>query len=114
MDIVKGDVVEVISGDSRGEKRGEGKRGRVLLVDREKRMLIVEGVNMIRKHSKPSQQNPQGGIIEKEAPIRASNVLLVSPKLNRGVRIRHQRLEDGSSVRVCVKTGEIIPTPSEK
>lgn len=114
MDIVKGDLVEVISGDHRGRRRGEGKQGRVLFVDRKADRIIVEGVNMIRRHTKPSQQNPQGGIVEKEAPISPSNVLLVSPRLNRGVRVRHQRLEDGTRVRVCTKTGEIIPTPTEK
>ena len=113
MDILKGDTVEVISGDHRGQKRGEGRQGRVLWVDRENRKVIVEGVNMIRRHSKPSQQNPQGGILEKEAPIPVSNVLLVSPRLGRGVRVRHERLADGSRVRVCTKTGEIIPAPSE-
>ena len=113
MDIMKGDTVEVISGDYRGQKRGDGKQGRVLWVDREARKIIVEGVNMIRRHSKPSQQNPQGGIIEKEAPIPVSNVLLVSPRLGRGVRVRHERLADGTRVRVCSKTGEIIPAPSE-
>jgi len=86
----------------------------VLFIDRTKGKVIVEGVNMIRRHSKPSQQNPQGGVVEKEAPIPISNVLLVSPRLNRGVRVRHQRLEDGTRVRVCVKTGEIIPPPTEK
>jgi large subunit ribosomal protein L24 len=114
MDIVKGDLVEVISGDHRGERRGDGKQGKVLHVDRAKEKVIVEGVNMIRRHMKPSQQNPQGGVIEKEAPIPRSNVLLVSPRLNRGVRVRHQRLEDGSRVRVCVKTGEIIPPPTDR
>ncbi len=114
MDIVKGDLVEVISGDSRGAKRGDGKVAKVLHVNRQNDKIIVEGVNMIRRHTKPSQQNPQGGIVEKESPISRSNVLLVSPRLNRGVRVRHQRLEDGTRVRVCVKTGEIIPPPTEK
>lgn len=111
MDIMKGDLVEVISGDGRGRKRGEGKQRKVLVVDRKRGKVIVEGVNMIRKHSKPSQQNPRGGILEKEAPIPISNVLLVSPRLNRGVRVRHQRLEDGTSMRVCAKTGDVIPPP---
>jgi len=114
MDIVKGDLVEVISGDARGRKRGEGRQGRVLRVDREKGTVLVEGVNLIRRHTKPSTQNPQGGIVEKEAPIQASNVLLVSPRLGRGVRVRHKRLEDGTKVRVCVQTGEVIPPPSKK
>jgi len=113
MDILKGDLVEVISGNSRGRKRGEGKQGKVLFVDRAKGKVIVEGVNLIRRHSKPTQRNPQGGIIEKEAPIPVSKVLLVSPRLNRGVRVRHQRLEDGTRMRVCVKTGDMIPPPSK-
>ncbi|HOT37433.1 MAG TPA: 50S ribosomal protein L24, partial [Candidatus Latescibacteria bacterium] len=61
MDILKGDLVEVISGDSRGPRRGEGKRGKVLFVDRAKGKVIVEGVNIIRRHTKPSREHPQGG-----------------------------------------------------
>ncbi len=112
MDIMKGDLVEVISGDSRGRKRGEGKQGKVLFVDHKRAKIIVEGVNIIRKHSKPSQQTPQGGILEKEAPIPISNVLLVSPRLNRGVRVGHKRLEDGTKMRICTKTGDMIPPPA--
>lgn len=114
MDIVRGDLVEVIAGEGRGQKRGDGKQGKVLWVDRVKRRLIVEGVNMIRRHSKPSQQNPQGGVVEKEAAIDASNVLLVSPRSGKGVRVRHQRLEDGTRIRVCSETGEVIPPPTEE
>jgi large subunit ribosomal protein L24 len=113
VDILKGDLVEVISGDSRGPRRGEGKRGKVLFVDRAKGKVIVEGVNIIRRHTKPSRENPQGGIVEKEAPISVSKVLLVSPRANRGVRVRHQRLEDGTRVRICTKTGDMIPPPSK-
>jgi len=111
---MKGDLVEVISGNGRGKKRGEGKQGKVLFVDRKRGKVFVEGVNIIRKHSKPSQRNPQGGILEKEAPVDLSNVLLVSPRLNRGVRVRHQRLEDGTCMRVCSKTGDMLPPPSRK
>lgn len=111
MDIVKGDLVEVISGDGRGRKRGEGKQGKVLFIDRKRGRVIVEGVNLVRRRTKPSRQSPQGGILEKEAPIPMSNVLLVSPRLNRGVRVRRTRLEDGTTARVCVKTGDQIPRP---
>ncbi len=113
MDIVRGDLVEVITGEGRGAKLGEGQKGKVLWLDRKARKIIVENVNITRHHQKPSQQNPQGGIIEKEMPIDASNVMLVSPRLGHGVRVRHQRLEDGSRVRVCTKTGEVIPPPTE-
>ena len=113
-DIVKGDLVEVISGEGRGQRRGEGKIARVLFVDRKRGKVLVEGVNLIQRRSKPSPRNPQGGVIEKEAFIDISNVLLVSPRLGRGVRVRHRRLEDGTRVRVCVKTGEVIPPPTEK
>jgi|SaaInl4_150m_RNA_FD_contig_61_478978_length_1835_multi_2_in_0_out_0_3 large subunit ribosomal protein L24 len=113
MEIVKGDLVEVIAGEGRGQSRGEGQQGRVLWVDRNNDKLIVENVNIVRHHEKPSQQNPQGGVVEREAPIAASNVLLVSPRLGRGVRVRRTRLEDGTRVRVCSKTGEVIPPPTE-
>lgn len=113
MDIVKGDLVEVISGEGRGQRRGEGQKGKVLWVDRKRGRVIVENVKIVRHHEKPSQQNPQGGIVEREAPISISNVLLVSPRLGRGVRVRHKRLEDGTRVRVCTQTGEVIPSPTD-
>ena len=107
MKIRKNDQVVVISGDDRGRK------GRVLKVFSEKQRLIVEGVNMIKRHTRPSQRNPQGGIIEKEAPIHASNVMLIDPKQGVPTRVGIQTIQasDKASrnrVRVAKKSGEII------
>jgi large subunit ribosomal protein L24 len=72
--IKSGDIVRVIAGDHKGAE------GKVLRVDREKNKAIVEGVNMVSKHTKPSAKNPQGGIVKKEAPIQISNISLIDPK----------------------------------
>ncbi|MEE9167380.1 MAG: 50S ribosomal protein L24 [Candidatus Neomarinimicrobiota bacterium] len=100
MHIKKGDTIVVISGDSRGKK------GKVLRISPENNRLIVEGVNFVKRHTKASQQNPQGGIIEKEAPIHISNVMLFVD----GVRTRSAKrfLDTGRKVRVSRKTGEDI------
>jgi len=78
----KGDLVEVIAG------KDKGKQGKVLEFVTDKNRVLVEGVNRVKRHTKPSQKNPQGGIIEKEIPIHASNVMLVDPKTNKGGRIK--------------------------
>ena len=78
----KGDLVEVIAG------KDKGKQGKVLELVTDKNRVLVEGVNRVKRHTKPSQKNPQGGIIEKEIPIHASNVMLVDPKTNKGGRIK--------------------------
>jgi len=75
--IKSGDLVKVIAGDHKGSE------GKVLKVDREKNKAIVEGVNMVSKHTKPSAKNPQGGIIKKEAPIHISNIALIDPKIKK-------------------------------
>lgn len=80
--IKKGDLVEVIAG------KDKGKQGKVIGVIIDKSRVLVEGVNRVKRHTKPSQKNPQGGILEKEAPIHYSNVLLVDPKTNKGGRIK--------------------------
>ncbi len=80
--IKKGDLVEVIAG------KDKGKQGKVIGVMIDKSRVLVEGVNRVKRHTKPSQKNPQGGILEKEAPIHYSNVLLVDPKTNKGGRIK--------------------------
>jgi large subunit ribosomal protein L24 len=100
--IKKNDTVLVISGDDRG------KRGRVLTVDPKKNRLIVEGVNIIKKHMKPSRKYTQGGIIEKEAPINRSNAMLICPKCDKPTRIGNKVLENGKKVRLCKKCGEVI------
>lgn len=102
--IVKSDTVVVLSGNDRG------KTGKVLKVFPDKNQAVVEGVNMIKKHSRPTQQLPQGGIIEKEGPINVSNLKVVCPKCNRPTRVGARILEDKSKVRYCKHPdcGEII------
>jgi large subunit ribosomal protein L24 len=87
MKIKKNDFVEVITGKNRG------KRGKVLRVIPEKDRLIVEGVNILKKHERPTARNQQGGITEKEHPIHASNVMLVDPKTNDRTRIGRRVLQ---------------------
>lgn len=98
----KGDTVEVIGG------RNRGKRGRVLRVFPDRGRLIVEGVNVVKRHAKPTQKLPQGGIVQKEAKIAASKVMLVCGKCGEAVRFGHDHLPDGSKVRVCRNCGEQI------
>jgi len=100
--IKKNDTVLVIRGDEKGKK------GRVKAVQMEKNRLFVESVNMIKKHMKPSKKQTQGGIIEKEAPIHRSNVMLLCSKCNKPTRIGHNILENGNKIRVCKKCGEVI------
>lgn len=100
--IKKNDIVEVIGG------RDRGKSGKVLKVLRENNRLIVEKVNMIKRHTRPSPTAGQGGIIEKEGAIHASNVQLVCPKCTERTRIGMTLTSEGQKVRVCKKCGEII------
>ena len=93
--VQQNDMVLVISGDDRG------RRGKVLKVFPDKNRVIVEGINMTKRHTRPTQQLPQGGIVEKEAPIHISNVKVIAPKSNVPTRIGVKRLKDGSKVRVC-------------
>ena len=104
--IRKGDMVEVISGVD------AGKRGRVLKVLPQKDRALVEGVNFIKRHTKPSTKNQQGGIIEKESPLHAAKLMLVDPQTEERTRIRRKRLDDGSYIRVATKSGEQISEPS--
>ena len=100
--IRKGDEVIVIAG------RSKGQRGHVLRVLGEERML-VENVNMIKRHTKPDPQRQQpGGIVEREAPIHASNVMLCNPAIDRGDRVGYKVLDDGRKVRVFRSTGEVV------
>lgn len=102
MHIKKGDTVEVNCGEDRG------RQGRVLKVIPEKERAIVEGLNLHKKHTKPSAQYPQGGIIESEAPIHISNLNVVDPKTGKGVRIGRRLNEEGKLVRYSKKSGEEI------
>jgi len=105
MKIRKNDNVIVIAGNPRG------KTGKVLKVFPDKDRVIVEGVNIIKRHTRPSQRNPQGGIIQKEAPIHVSNVMLLDPKTNQPTRVGTKVIKDEttgkkSRVRVAKATGE--------
>lgn len=102
LNIKKGDNVMVVTGNSKGQK------GKVLEVIREKDRAIVEGVNMVKKHTKPNAANPQGGIIEKEASIHVSNVMLVDPKTGKPTRVGRRLGDDGKLVRYSKKSGEEI------
>ena len=100
--IKKDDKVKVIAG------KDKGKIGKVLKVIRKKNRVLVENVNMVKRHAKPSAQNRQGGIIEGEAPIHWSNLMLMCSKCMAPTRIKLQRLDDGKKVRACSKCEEII------
>ena len=100
--IKKGDLVYVIAGESKGQQ------GKVLEVIRKTDRAIVEGVNMIKKHTKPNAANPQGGIVEKEAPIHVSNLMLKDPKTGKATRIGRKLDEKGKLVRYSKKSGEEI------
>jgi large subunit ribosomal protein L24 len=99
--IKKGDMVVVTSGDNKG------KQGRVIEVNRDKGTVIVEGINMITRHRKPSAQNPQGGIEKREAGIHVSNVMVLDAKGN-ATRIGRRKNEEGKLERFAKKTGEAI------
>jgi len=100
--IKKGDTVVVITGNSKGQK------GKVLEVNRDTDRAIVEGVNMVKKHTKPNSKNPQGGIIEQEASIHVSNLLLADPKTGVATRIGRKLSDNGKLVRYSKKSGEEI------
>jgi large subunit ribosomal protein L24 len=102
----KNDKVKVISGNHKG------KEGKILKIYREKNRVIVEGVNIIKKHTRPSQKNPQGGISQREASINISNVMLIDPKAGEPTRLGMQVIEDDQGkkkrMRLGKKSGEII------
>ena len=100
MRIKSGMNVKVIRGNNKG------KEGKVLRVINDKNRIIIEGVNLIKKHTKPSQDNPKGGIVEKEGSLHISNVMYVHS--GTPTRIGYKKLEDGSKVRISVKSGEEI------
>jgi len=105
--IVAGDVVVVISG------KDKGKKGKVMRVLREDDRVVVEGVNRVKRHSRPTPRNPSGGIIEREQPIHLSKVMPADPKTGRGTRVRFKVLENGTKIRIAVKSGDELPTASE-
>ena len=101
MHVKKGDKVMVITG------KDKGKTGVILAAYPKKDRVLVEGVNIVKKHSKPSQLNPQGGIITKEAPIHVSNVMVLDPKTGEPTRVGF-KVEDGKKVRIAKKSGELL------
>jgi large subunit ribosomal protein L24 len=100
--IKTGDEVVIIAG------KNKGSHGKVLKVIPEDERVVVQGVNIVTKHVKPSRENPQGGIQKREAAIHISNVMLADPKSGDPTRVRFQTLESGTKVRVAVKSGEQI------
>ena len=100
--VKKGDNVIVITG------KDKGKKGRVIHAYPKEGRVLVEGVNLVKKHTRPSQVNPQGGIINKEATIHSSNVMLLDPKTGEPTRIGNKVLTNGDKVRIAKKSGEVI------
>jgi large subunit ribosomal protein L24 len=104
MHIRKDDQVEVIAGDDKGDPSSR-RIAKVLRVISARNKIVVEGVNRVYKHMRPSQKNPQGGRLSKEMPIDVSNVLLFCSKCNRGVRVGHRFTDDGQKQRYCKSCG---------
>ncbi len=100
MKIKKGDTVQIITGND------VGKSGRVIKVFPIKEKIIVEGLNMVKKHARPTQENPQGGIMEKEAAVHISNVMILSG--GKPTRVGYKILDDGKKVKFSKKSGEVI------
>jgi large subunit ribosomal protein L24 len=103
MAIRKGDRVKVLRGNE------AGKEGTVLRVDREKNRVVIEGVNLRKRHRKPSAADPEGGIMTFEAGLHASNVMLLDPVSSGPTRVRARRKNDGTAERVSAKSGRVIP-----
>ena len=100
MKIKKGDIVQLITAND------VGKSGRVIKVYPEKEKIIVEGLNMVKKHARPTQENPQGGIMEKEAAVHISNVMILSG--GKPTKVGYKILDDGKKVKFAKKSGEVI------
>ena len=104
MSIRRNDMVMVITG------KDKGKTGKVLSVDKSARKVLVQGVNMIKRHQKPTQKQRRGGIVQKEAYINISNAMYYDEKIGKASKIGHKLLDDGKKVRVSKKSGEVIET----
>ncbi len=100
--VKKGDTVCILSG------KDQGKKGKVLSVDSDKRMVVVEGINMATKHIKPKNQYQQGGRINQETPIYADKVMLLCDKCGKATRVGKKFLDNGQKARICKKCGEVI------
>ena len=101
LNVKKGDEVVVLSG------KDKGKQGKVITALPKKGKVIVEGVNKVKRHTKPNVKAPQGGILTKEAPMHACKVMLVCPACKKATRVAHKEV-NGKNVRVCKKCGEVI------
>ena len=101
MFVKTGDKVKVIAG------KEKGKEGTVIIVDRKNDRVVVKGLNMIKKHEKPSQTNQNGGVVEKEGSIHVSNVMLIDPESGKPTRIGHE-IVDGNKVRIAKVSGKAI------
>ena len=102
--IKKDDKVKIIAG------KDKGKIGKILKVIRKKNRVLVENINIVKRHTRPSATNRQGGIVEGESPIHWTNIMLMCGKCVKPVRIKMQRLEDGKKVRICRECNEIMDT----
>jgi len=105
--IRKNDTVIIISG------KDKGKTGKVKRVLREEDRVLVEGINLVKRHMRPTPRNPSGGILEREQPIHASKVMPVDPSSGKGTRVRFKTLENGKKVRIAAKSGDEIPVVAE-
>jgi large subunit ribosomal protein L24 len=101
MHVKKGDKVMVITG------KDKGKTGVILAAFPKKDRVLVEGVNIVKKHTKPNQANPQGGIVSQEAAIHVSNVMPIDPKTGEPTRVGY-KIEDGKKIRIAKKSGEVL------
>lgn len=102
LNVRKGDTVVVLSGKYRG------RRGKVIRVDTDTRRVVVEGVNVAKKHLKPRGKVMQGGIVDQEAPLPRDKVMLLCPRCQKPTRVGRTRLEDGRLVRTCHRCGEVV------
>lgn len=102
LQIKKGDTVVVISG------KDKGKQGKIIATEPKKDRVFVEGLNIVKRHTKPTQANPQGGIIPKEAPIHVSNVMIIDPETKQPTRIKKVEQNDGTYARTAVKSGAVL------
>jgi len=101
LNVKKGDTVVVLSG------KDKGKQGKVIATMPKKGKVVVEGVNKVKRHTKPNQKAPQGGILVKEAPMHACKVMVVCPACKKATRVAHKEV-NGKMVRACKKCGEVI------
>jgi large subunit ribosomal protein L24 len=104
--IRKGDTVVVISGADKG------KTGKIMRILKDEGRVVVEGVNLVKRHMRPTPRNPSGGILEREQAIHASKVMPVDPSSGKGTRIRMKTLENGKKIRIAAKSGDEIPVPA--